>query len=132
MQKIWQNYPFLQRYFILSSHRVVPVYKPPRTVFAFKQQIFWYIRNYPEHLCLFEVGCYYVCFNQQACTLAAITGYKVQPKWRGFVSGCRFRKNLLPKVLCKLKENRLPVLVIRQNGRELYRAKELLPYFMIE
>lgn len=64
--------------------------------------------------------------------LAQATGMKVQKNWRGFSSGCGFPRRYLPKILAELKKQRVPVVVVRETGRELYRAKERLPYLIIE
>jgi hypothetical protein len=52
--------------------------------------------------------------------------------WRGFAYSCGFPRRFLMPNLGKLKRLRVPVVVVRETGRELYRTKERLPYLMLE
>ena len=61
-----------------------------------------------------------------------ILDLKLQKKWRGFFCGCGFPERYLHKILAELKSHRIAVVIVRETGRELYKAKERMPYMILE
>ncbi|NUO80096.1 hypothetical protein HUU05_08470 [candidate division KSB1 bacterium] len=58
--------------------------------------------------------------------------WQTQKHWRGFALGCGFPKQMLPGVLAKLERERVPLVLVCETGRELYKTKERLPSMMWE
>ncbi len=131
-QKIWRQFPFLSFYFRISSHKLARVDKPLREMSSFKDQVYWLKWKYPQYICLIQIGSYFEAFNTDAKKLAVILGLKLNRKWRGFFYGCGFPKRFLGKATRELESRRIPYLVVRETGRELYRAKERLPQLAVE
>jgi hypothetical protein len=132
VRKLWEDFSFLHRFFELSSHRLVRIDQPLRHKSTLHQQVRWLQARFKNHLCLIQIGLYYEAFNAGAQKLAQTVGLKMQNKWRGFSFGCGFPRRFLPRILAELKKQRVPVVVVRETGRELYKAKERLPYLILE
>ncbi len=130
--KLWQEFPFLQHYFKLSSHRATRLTRPLRRVSRLQQQVRWLRWKFRGYLCLIEIGCYYEAFQEDAHRLANLLGVQLHENWRGFRAGCGFPRQDLIKMLAVLKSHRAPVLVVRETGRELHNAKERMPYLILE
>lgn len=97
-----------------------------------KPQVHWLQYRFKGYLCLIEIGCYFEAFNADAEKLAPLLGLRLQKNWRGFACSCGFPRRFLRPNLGKLKQLRVPVVVVRETGRELYRTKERLPYLLLE
>jgi hypothetical protein len=97
-----------------------------------RQQIRWLLRTFPHHLCLIQVGCYFEAYGWQAEVLQQAAGLKRQAKWRGFSPACGFPKKQLPAVLSKLRQQRLPLVVVEETGLELRHSKERLVTMIVE
>jgi retron-type reverse transcriptase len=132
VKKLWQEFSFLKRFFILSSHKLARIDQPLRRKLTLKQQVYWLQRQFEGHLCLIQIGCYFEAFNAGAETLAKTLGLRLKKNWRSFAYGCGFPQRFLTKMLAELKKQRVPVVIIRETGRELYKAKERLPYMILE
>jgi len=96
------------------------------------QQVRRLLRTFPKHLCLVQVGCYFEAYNAGAPTLAKALGLKLKPNWRGFKFSCGFPARFLPKMLDALKSQRMPLVIVRQTGRELSHTKERLLDLIVE
>lgn len=79
-----------------------------------------------------QIGCYFEAFDAGARDLAKAFSLKLRNNWRGFKCGCGLPTRLLPKMLAKLKQQRMPVVIVRQTGRELSHTKERLLAELIE
>ena len=132
VQRIFADFPFLKTYFQISSSKLTRGDKSLRKAKSLKDQVFWLNRNYENYICLIQIGVYYEAFNRHAKALTAITGIKLRENWRGFCYGCGFPKWVLGKVMETLEEKRLPYIIVYQTGRELYKAKERLPFLKVE
>lgn len=130
--RLWQEFPFLRYYFRLSGHRVTRLTKPLRRATRLQPQVRWLRAHFHRYLCLIEIGRYFEAFEADARRLASLCGWHLHKNWRGFGVGCGFPRGQLRRVLVKLKEEGVPVLVVRQTGRELYATKERLPYLLLE
>jgi hypothetical protein len=51
-------------------------------------------------------------------------GLKLLKNWRCYATGCGFPCRLLTKILNILKKARVPVVVVKQTGREQLNTKE--------
>ncbi len=132
LKKLWRNFSFLSKFFIVSSDKLTRIDKPLQNKITLKQQVRWLERQFASHLCLIEVGCYFEAYDRSAQQLAQALGLKLQPRWRGFAYGCGFPRRFLPKILAQLKKQRAPVVVVRETGRELYKTKERSIYLILE
>jgi len=132
IRKLWREFSFLSRFFKLSSQKLVRLDQPLRRKIALKQQARWLQRQFDGYVCLIQIGNYFEAFNAGAYRLAEKLKLKLQKNWRGFAVGCGFHHRLLPNRLAELKKQRVPVVVVRQTGRELYKTKERLPALMVE
>lgn len=132
LRKLWERFAFLGHFYKISSHKIVRIDQPLRRRRTLRSQVAWLQRRFQPHLCLIAIGCYFEAFNQDAHKLAAATGLRVQEKWRGFAAGGGFHRNLLLEILAELKKLHIPVVVVRETGRELYKTKERLPEMIIE
>ena len=100
--------------------------RPLRQRKTLKQQINWLRQQFKESVCLVQVGCYYEAYDNDAKILAKAVDLKLLRKWRGFDAGCGFPQRHLNKIVFALKRERIPVVVVKQSGREMYKAKERL------
>lgn len=132
VRKLWEEFAFLHRFFELSSHRLVRIDRSLRRKVTLHQQVRWLHHHFKNHLCLIQIGLYYEAFDAGAQQVAQAAGLKVQSRWRGFAWGCGFPRRFLPRIMAELKKQRMPVVVVRETGRELYKAKERLPYLIVE
>ncbi|MGH7492774.1 MAG: reverse transcriptase domain-containing protein [bacterium] len=132
LRRLWQEYPFLPRFFTPFSHKLARIDQPLRHKLTLKQQVYWLRRQFKGYLCLVQIGRYFEAFNSCAETLSRFLGLRLEKNWRGFACGCGFPRHLLPQMLVELKKHRLPVVVVRETGREVYKAKERLPELIIE
>jgi len=130
--RLWKEFSFLGRFFALSSHRLVRRDRSLRRVSRLWQQVRWLQKHFKGFLCLIQIGCYYEAFDQDAKQLAEAAGLKLQKRWRGFALGCGFHRCWRSKVLAKLKQQRVPLVLVAETGRELYQTKERLPQLMWE
>ncbi|MBV6506263.1 MAG: hypothetical protein ILNGONEN_01836 [Syntrophorhabdaceae bacterium] len=126
VEKLFQQHAFLQKFFLRKKHKVVRLDQSLRRVRLLWQQIRWLQRTFPKQLCLVQIGCYFEAFGASAQTLAKALDLKLKTNWRGFKCGCGFPTRLLPKMLAKLKQQRMPVVIVRQTGHELSQTKERL------
>ncbi|MDZ7319997.1 MAG: reverse transcriptase/maturase family protein [candidate division KSB1 bacterium] len=132
VKKIWQKYSFIRRFFKLSSHKLTRLDQPLRRLRTLRQQVQWVHHQFKDHLCLIEIGCYFEAFDAHAKRLAQSAGLRLQKDWRGFAYGCGFPRRLLMKVLAELKRQKIPAVIVRETGRELYKTKERLPELILE
>jgi hypothetical protein len=130
--KLWQEFYFLRRFFKRGKHKLTRLDQPLRRKSDLKQQVRWLQRNFDGHICLIQIGCYYEAFGPQAEKLAGALGLSLRQNWRGFASACGFPQQHLPKMAAKLEKLRMPVVIARQTGRELYSTKERLPDLILE
>ncbi len=130
--RLWKEFSFLRRFFALSSRRLVRRDRPLRRVLRLRQQVRWLQRHFKGSLCLIQIGCYYETFDHDAVRLAQSAGLKLQQNWRGFAQGCGFHRRWLPRILARLKQQRVPLVLVAETGRELYQTKERLPQLMWE
>jgi hypothetical protein len=70
VKKIWQEFPFLDRFFRLSFYKVIRRDQPLRRKLILKQQVHWLHRRFEGYLCLIQIGCYFEAFNSCAEALA--------------------------------------------------------------
>lgn len=103
-----------------------------RRMLTLKQQVRWLQRQFQGCLCLIEIGSYFETFNADAKKLAATLELKLQKNWRGFAWGCGFQRRLLAPLLAELQNQRVPIVIVRQTGRELCGTKERLPALMMD
>jgi hypothetical protein len=132
IKTLWQKFAFLGRFFVLSSDKLIRRDQALRRKRTLKAQVRWLHYRFKDHLCLIEIGAYYEAFNQNAQKLAPALKLTLHQNWRGFAHGCGFPKRRLMAMLAELKKQRLPVVIVRETGRELYKAKERLPYMILE
>jgi hypothetical protein len=132
VKKFWQEFPFIQRFFRVFSHKLERLDRLLRRQHKLKPQVHWLQYRFKGYICLIEIGCYYEAFNADAQKLAPVLGLRLQKNWRGFALSCGFPRRFLTKMLVKLKTHRLPVVIIRETGRELYKTKERLPHTILE
>ncbi len=132
VQEIFQQFPYLQNYYYLSACKLSRRDRQKYKVRLLKQQVKWLCRKYQNYICIIQIGCYYECFNANAVRLFALTGFALKKQWRGFSYGCGFPKKLLDDVMDELRMLKVPFVIVRQTGRELYRAKERLPYLLVK
>ncbi len=132
IKKLWQEFSFLRHFFKLAKYKLTRIDQPLRRKSDLKQQVRWLQQNFGEHICLIQIGCYYEAFGPQAKILAGALGLTVRPNWRGFGWACGFPQQHWPKMAAKLEKLRMPVVIARQTGRELYHAKERLPALIVE
>ena len=130
-QKFWQLFPFLRYYFHMASGKVVRHDRPLYKIDSMRQQIRWLMRKYRNFVCIIQIGCYFECFERDAVILSKISGYRLRTNWRGFRYGCGFPNGLLEGLRKELEVRRVPYIIVRQTGRELYRTKERLPYLLV-
>ena len=79
-----------------------------------------------------QVGYYFEAYREDALKLAKVTGLKLLENWRGFEAGCGFPKSKLGQIVSGLKEQGVPVVIVKQTGRELYKTKERLIDLILE
>jgi len=132
VKKLWKNFPFIPRFFRVFSHKLARLDQRLRRKRKLKPQIHWLQYQFKGYICLIEIGCYFEAFNADAQKLAPLLNLRLQKNWRGFAYSCGFPRRFLMKNLGKLKNARVPVVVVRETGRELYRTKERLPYLLLE
>jgi hypothetical protein len=132
VKKLWKKFSFIPRFFRVFSHKLARLDQRLRRQRRLKAQVHWLQYQFKGYLCLIEIGCYFEAFNADAQKLAPLLGLRLQKNWRGFASSCGFPRRFLMLNLGKLKRLRIPVVVIRETGRELYRTKERLPYLLLE
>lgn len=132
IKKLWQEFYFLRRFFKRGKHKLTRSDQPLRRKSNLKQQVRWVQGNFAGHFCLMQIGCYYEAFGAQAEKLAGALGLHLRKNWRGFASACGFPQQHLQKMARKLKNLRLPTVIVRQTGRELYHTKERLPDWIVE
>jgi len=104
---------------------------PRDDIDTMRQQIRWLRRKYKDFVCIIQIGCYFECFERDAEILSKISGYRLRQNWRGFRYGCGFPNGLLEGLREELRVRRVPYIIVRQTGRELYRTKERLPYLLV-
>lgn len=131
IEKLWQQFPFLEYSFRLCGYKVIRRDRPLRKIPSMNRQIRWICDTYSAYLCLIQVGCYYECFFKDAETLATITGFALRKNWRGFSYSCGFPGHLLKKVIAKLRLHYVSYVIMHQTGRELQRTKERLPALLV-
>jgi hypothetical protein len=132
VKRLWKKFSFIPRFFRVFSHKLARLDQRLRRQRRLKAQVHWLQYQFKGYLCLIEIGCYFEAFNADAQKLAPLLGLRLQKNWRGFASSCGFPRRFLMLNLGKLKRLRIPVVVIRETGRELYRTKERLPYLLLE
>jgi retron-type reverse transcriptase len=132
VEKLFLQHAFLQKFFLRKKHKIVRLDQALRRTRFLRQQIRWLLRTFPQHLCLVQIGCYLEAFNTGAQTLAKVSDMKLKKHWRGFQCSCGFPQRFLPKILAELQEQRVPVVILRQTGRELSHTKERLLDLMVE
>jgi len=132
IKKLWQEFSFLRHFFKLAKHKLTRIDQPLRRKSALKQQVRWLQRNFDGQICLIQIGCYYETFGPQAQKLAGVLHLSLRKNWRGFALACGFPQQHWPKMAAQLEKLRMPVVIARQTGRELYHAKERLPAWMVE
>lgn len=130
--RLWREFPFLRHYFKLTPRKVTLLTKPLRRMRRLQQQVRWLRWRFAGHLCLVAIGCYYEAFGADAQRLAALTGLRLHETWRGLRFGCGFHRKHRHGILARLKEQRVPLVLIHETGRELYGTKERMPYVMVE
>lgn len=130
--KLWQNFPFLSRYFRLADHKVILHTRPLGKLTLLRDQIRWLQKHYKKHYCLLQIGFYYEIFGSHAQSLADMMGYRLLENWRGFHYACGFPTWCLKNVETELQRRGIPYLVVAQTGRELFKTKERLPARLVE
>jgi len=71
-----------------------------------------------------QVGYYFEAYRENAIKLAELASLKLLSNWRGFEAGCGFPKSKLAQIVSGLKEQGVPLVIVKQTGRELYKTKE--------
>ena len=79
-----------------------------------------------------QVGYYFEAYREGALKLANISGLKLLENWRGFGVGCGFPKSKLGQIVSGLKEQGVPIVIVKQTGRELYKTKERMIDLVLE
>ena len=132
LEKLWGEFNFLEKFYRLSSRRLVRRDRGLRKKQTLKQQITWLRKEFPQHLRLIEIGCYYEAFGRDAKILAQTAGLVLHAKWRGYQYGCGFPARCLDKIAERLRKSRVPLVIVRQTGRERYKTKERVLYLIVE
>ncbi len=132
LQKLWQKHAFLQRYFSISNKKVKRFDAGLRKQPTLKRQVSWLGWKYGNYARLIQIGNYYEVLGKQAVELAPALDVNVIKGWRGYRHACGFPAKLLPRMVKKLEHAKIPVLAVRQTGRECLYAKERLPYMIID
>ena len=132
LEKIWQEFSFLSNFFVLSFDKITRIDKPLLHRETFNRQINWLLRNFKSYVCLVQVGYYFEAYRKNAIKLAKISGLKLLENWRGFGVGCGFPQSKLGQIVSGLKEQGVPVVIVKQTGRELYKTKERMIDLVIE
>ncbi len=130
--KIRQQFLFLNNYFILVGNKLILADKSLSELKRLRQQIKWVNKKYQDYYCLIQIGFYYEVFGEHAKSVAEMMGFRLQENWRGFRHSCGFPKWRLKKVEEQLQSRCIPYVIVHQTGRELYLAKDRLPYRMVE
>ncbi len=79
-----------------------------------------------------QVGYYFEAYREGALKLAKASGLKLLENWRGFSVGCGFPKSKLGEIVSGLKEQGVPLVIVKQTGRELYKTKERIIDLVLE
>jgi RNA-directed DNA polymerase len=130
-KRLWNDFSFINDFFTLSTHKIIPFYKPLYRIRSLKKQVRWLHRHFPGYICLIEVGCYFETFDRSALKLNKATRLALLEKWRGFSWGCGFPLRRLKKVMGQLIDKSLPVVIVRQGERRVGTIRIRLPYLTI-
>jgi retron-type reverse transcriptase len=132
VKKLFAQHAFLQKFFLRRKYKIIRLDYPLRRARLLRQQVRWLLRAFPHHLCLIQVGCYFEAYGWHAVVLQQAAGLKLNENWRGFSQSCGFPQKKLLSVLGKLKQQRLPVVVVEETGHDLHHTKERSIAVMIE
>jgi len=124
LQQIWKEFSFLNIFFVLSSDKVVRIDNALLRKNTFSLQVNWLLQNFEGYVCLIEVGCYFEAYQNQARKLAAAVQLHLLSNWRGFGVGCGFPTSRLKQIVFELRQQRIPVVIVKQTGRERYTARQ--------
>ncbi len=128
LTKLWVANPFLDVYFRFEHGKVSDRFGVLRRGrLSLRRQVRILHRMFKDCVCLVQVGCFFEIFGETAPTIASELRLKVLNNWRGWRYACGFHQKLLATMVAKLCELGMPVVVIRQTGRESAFAKERLP-----
>lgn len=130
--RLWQKFAWLERFFVVSSRKVVRRDEPLRRKARLRTQVLWLKRAFKGRLILVQIGGYYEAFDASAEVLSQAAGLRLNQNWRGFASGSGFPQTLLAAVLAKLKKQKLPVVIAHETGREAQHAKQRALSMIIE
>lgn len=124
VKKLWQEFSWLERFFMLSSRKVTRRDEPLRKRAKLDAQVYWAQRVFKNRLVLVQLGCYYEAFNASAEVLAKASNLQLRQNWRGFACGCGFPQKMLAPILAELKKRRVPFVLLRETGRTARYAKQ--------
>lgn len=130
--RLWQKFAWLERFFVVSSRKVVRRDEPLRRKSMLRTQVLWLKRAFKGRLILVQIGRYYEAFDASAEVLSQAAGLRLNKNWRGFACGSGFPQTLLAAVLAKLKKQKLPVVIAHETGREAQHAKQRALSMIIE
>ncbi len=132
VKKLWQEFSWLERFFVLSSRKVTRRDEPLRRKPRLNAQVHWERRNFKKHVVLVQLGCYYEAFNTSAEVLAKALNLHLKQNWRGFACACGFPQKMLLPMLAELKKQRVPLVLLRETGREGRHAKQRALHLILE